>query len=178
MLKLVFTGVGGQGIITAGIILAEAAVLAEGRFATQSQSYGAEARGGLTRTDVILSDSEVLYPKIRQAHILAALHQRGYLSHGMCLRPGGLLICDETISVGDKTDARTILLPMRENGRGANITLLGVVCSLTGAVKPQSIREVLKHRYGNASDNFRAFETGLALAEGPELSQFRTGAVG
>jgi 2-oxoglutarate ferredoxin oxidoreductase subunit gamma len=58
-------------------------VIEEARYATQSQSYGAEARGGLTRTDVIISDTEVLFPKIEQAHILATLHQRGYLAHSI-----------------------------------------------------------------------------------------------
>lgn len=164
MLKLVFTGVGGQGIITAGIILAEAAVIEEGRYATQSQSYGAEARGGLTRTDVILSESEVLFPKIEQAHVLAALHHQGYASHGKALRPGGLLIYDEGIIVGDKTDARRIPLPILQNGRGSNITLLGVVCGLTGAVKNDSIEAVIRRRYGDSSDNLEAFKTGLELA--------------
>ena len=177
MLKLIFTGVGGQGIITAGIILAEAAVLEEGRHATQSQSYGAEARGGLTRTDVILSDEEVLFPKIEQAHVLAALHHQGYAAHGSFLRPGGLLIYDEGIVVSDKTDARRVPLPILERGRGSNIALLGIVCGLTAAVKPDSIRAVLERRYGSKSDNCQAFDIGLDLAGQPELSSFRTEAV-
>ena len=156
MLKLVFAGVGGQGIITAGIVLAEAAVIEEGRHATQSQSYGAEARGGLTRTDVILSDEEVLFPRIEQAHVLAALHHRGYAAHGASLRPGGLLIYDEGIIVGDKTDARRVPLPILDRGRGSNIALLGIVCGLTGAVQPESIRAVLERRYGSQSDNCQA----------------------
>ncbi len=177
MLKLVFAGVGGQGIITAGIVLAEAAVIEEGRHATQSQSYGAEARGGLTRTDVILSDEEVLFPKIEQAHVMAALHQNAYAVHGASLRPGGLLIYDEGILVGDKTDARRIPLPILSNGRGSNITLLGIVCGLTGAVKKKSIRAVLQRRYGDNSDNYQAFDIGLDLADRPELSCFKAEAV-
>ncbi len=57
--RMVFSGSGGQGVITAAIILAEAAVLHEGLTAVQSQVYGAEARGGATRTDVIIADSEI-----------------------------------------------------------------------------------------------------------------------
>ena len=74
MWKVVISGVGGQGVITAGILLAEAAVIHEGRYAVQSQSYGAQMRGGLSRADVIISDSEVIYPKVDQAHLLPCLH--------------------------------------------------------------------------------------------------------
>lgn len=164
MLKLIFTGVGGQGIITAGIVIAETVVMEEARYATQSQSYGAEARGGLTRTDVIISDSEVLYPKIEQAHVLAALHQRGYLAHAKLLRPGGILIYDEkAVVVDEKTDARRVPMPILESGRSANITLLGIVCALTSAVTPESVRRVLIRRYGGDSANIDAFDRGLGL---------------
>lgn len=164
MLKMVFTGVGGQGIITAGIIMAEAAVVEENRYATQSQSYGAEARGGLTRTDVIISSREVIYPKIEQAHILAALHQRGYASYTGCLRPGGILIYDEdSVDVDDKTDARKLPMPILKAGRGANITLLGIICALSGAVAPDAVLRVIEKRYGTGSANSTAFEQGLKL---------------
>ncbi|MCG8453285.1 MAG: 2-oxoacid:acceptor oxidoreductase family protein [Spirochaetales bacterium] len=161
MLNIVFTGVGGQGVITAGIILAEAAVLEEGRHATQSQSYGAEARGGLTRTDVIISDREVLYPKIAQAHVLGALHQRGYTAHANIIRPGGMFIYDEeTVKASAKTDARRIPIPLLIHGKGANMALLGAVCALTSAVKCQSIQEVIQRRYGAESSNLNAFQDG------------------
>ncbi len=176
MLKLIFTGVGGQGIITAGIILAEAAVLEEGRYATQSQSYGAEARGGLTRTDIIISNREVLYPKIEQAHILAILHQRGYTAHTGTLRPGGVLIFDEeAVNVDDKTDARRIPMPILENGRGANITLLGILCALTAAVDPEAVRKILHRRYGEDSANYEAFDRGLSLVSERGLSPLLVG---
>lgn len=170
MLKMVFTGVGGQGIITAGIIIAEAAVIEENRYATQSQSYGAEARGGLTRTDIIISDREVLYPKIEQAHILAALHQKGYTSHTDCLRPGGILIFDEdNVKVDDKTDARNIPMPILKEGRGANIALLGIICALTEAVAPDAVIRVINRRYGSGSNNIEAFKRGMKLVSDRRL---------
>ena len=175
MLKLVFTGIGGQGIITAGIVLAEAAVIEEGRHATQSQSYGAEARGGLTRTDVILSESEVLFPKIEQAHVLAALHQRGYTAHVETIRPGGVFIYDENdVRVDAKTDARRIPLPLNTLGRGANMALLGAVCALTQAVRPESIRRILAGRYGESSSNDEAFMKGFSMVEERSISPLLT----
>ena len=59
---MVCSGSGGQGVITASLILAEAAVLYENLTAVQSQSYGAAARGGATRSDVLISDSTIDYP--------------------------------------------------------------------------------------------------------------------
>ncbi|MCP4009235.1 MAG: 2-oxoacid:ferredoxin oxidoreductase subunit gamma, partial [Proteobacteria bacterium] len=67
--RLVFSGSGGQGVITAAIILAESAVLHEKRNAAQTQVYGAAARGGATRSDVIISDEKINYPKVNQPNV-------------------------------------------------------------------------------------------------------------
>ncbi len=61
--RMVFSGSGGQGVITAAILIAEAAVLYENLIAVQSQTYGPAARGGATRSDVIISDSNINFPK-------------------------------------------------------------------------------------------------------------------
>ena len=73
--RILFSGSGGQGVITASILIAEAAVLLEGLNAVQSQVYGPEARGGATRADVIVSDSPILFPKVNQPNVLV-LSQR------------------------------------------------------------------------------------------------------
>ena len=73
--RIIFSGSGGQGVITASIILAEAAALHEGLNAVQAQSYGPEARGGATRADVILSEEEIRFPKVTQPNILICLTQ-------------------------------------------------------------------------------------------------------
>ena len=92
--KFVFTGSGGQGVITAAIILAEAAVILENLNAVQTQIYGAAARGGATRTNVIISDTEIFYPKVNQANVLVCLTQEAYMKFSPILRPGGLLLTD------------------------------------------------------------------------------------
>ena len=71
--RFLLSGSGGQGVITMAILLAEAAVKYEGLVAVQSQSYGPEARGGATRSDVILSHKAIYYPKVEQPNILVAL---------------------------------------------------------------------------------------------------------
>ncbi|MGD8494484.1 MAG: 2-oxoacid:acceptor oxidoreductase family protein, partial [Desulfobacterales bacterium] len=92
--RMVFSGSGGQGVITAAVILAEAAVLYNGLNAVQSQSYGAEARGGATRSDIIISDSIIHYPKVIQPNVLVCLTQQAYNKFYSIIRPGGLLISD------------------------------------------------------------------------------------
>ena len=85
--RMVFSGSGGQGVITASIILAEAAVLHEGLNAVQSQVYGPAARGGSTRSDVIISDSEINYPKVIQPNVLICLTQEAYNTYFSIIRP-------------------------------------------------------------------------------------------
>jgi 2-oxoglutarate ferredoxin oxidoreductase subunit gamma len=122
---MVFSGSGGQGVITASIILAEAAVLYENLNAVQSQSYGAAARGGATRSDVIISDSIIDYPKVIQPNVLVC----------PVIRPGGLLVTDSRyVKTERKVDAQQRELPMYQNvmdkiGKPIvfNICMLGAV---------------------------------------------------
>ena len=77
MKQIVLTGTGGQGLILAGIILAEAAVL-DGKQAIQTQSYGPEARGGASRAEVLISDEAIDYPKVLKADTLLAMSQEAF----------------------------------------------------------------------------------------------------
>ncbi|UCH00303.1 MAG: 2-oxoacid:acceptor oxidoreductase family protein, partial [Deltaproteobacteria bacterium] len=92
--RIIFSGSGGQGVITAAIILAESAVLHEGLNAVQSQSYGPEARGGASRSDVIIADTEIRFPKVIQPHVLVCLTQDAYHNLSELIRPGGLLLTE------------------------------------------------------------------------------------
>ncbi|MGB8719683.1 MAG: 2-oxoacid:acceptor oxidoreductase family protein, partial [Desulfobacterales bacterium] len=111
--RMVFSGSGGQGVITAAIILAEAAVLHENLVAVQAQSYGPEARGGATRSDVIISDSRIYYPKVTQPNVLVCLTQEAYNKFYPIIRPGGTLLTDARfVKLETKVDARQVELPM------------------------------------------------------------------
>ncbi len=150
--RLVFSGSGGQGVITAAIILAKAAVLFEGRCATQSQSYGAAARGGSTRSDILISDNEIMFPKVIQPNILVSLTQESYSKFAPILRPGGLLLVDSKyVTVEKKVAASHVALPMyetvmKEIGKPIvfNICMLGALIGLSKLVKPESILKVLE----------------------------------
>ncbi len=170
---MVFSGSGGQGVITAAIILAEAAVLYENLMAVQSQSYGPEARGGATRSDVIIDDREIFFPKVFQPNVLVCLTQQAYNKFNSIIRPEGLLITDTRfVSVERKVDARQVPLPMYQNvmdkiGKPIvfNICMLGAVIGLTRIVKSESILRVLQNRIppGFLKINQEALELGEAL---------------
>ena len=173
--RMVFSGSGGQGVITASIILAEAAVLYENLNAVQSQSYGAEARGGSTRSDVIVSDSMIDYPKVIQPNVLICLTQDAYNKFYRIIRPGGLLITDTRyVKTQKKVDAKQSELPMYESVMGKigkpivfNICMLGSVIRMTELVTPESIMKVLQTRIlpDFLEINRQALDLGLDLGE-------------
>ena len=170
---MVFSGSGGQGVITAAIILAEAAVLHEGLEAVQTQAYGAAARGGATRSDVIVSDSTINFPKVIQPNVLVCLTQEAYTKFCDIIRPGGLLLTDPRyVKPQLKVDARQYQLPLYETvmekiGKPIvfNICMLGAVLGLTDLVQPESIVKVLDARIpsGFLEMNRKALDLGLEL---------------
>ena len=104
--RIIFSGSGGQGIITASIM-----ILYENLNAVQVQAYGPEARGGATRADVIISDKEIRFPKVIQPNILICLTQKAYDKFLKTIRPGGLLLVDSHFVIpGSRVDARQVAL--------------------------------------------------------------------
>ena len=171
--RMVFSGSGGQGVITAAIILAEAAVIHEGLCATQSQSYGAAARGGATRSDIIISEREINFPVVIQPNVLVCLTQTAYNTYASDIRPGGILLTDSRyVEIARKIDAKQVELPMydtvmAEIGKPVvfNITMLGTLVSITEVIKPKSVLDVVKKRVPKdfVELNTKAFELGMEL---------------
>lgn len=173
--RMVFSGSGGQGVITAAIVLAEAAVLQENKTAVQTQAYGAAARGGATRSDVIISQEVINFPKVVQPNVLVCLTQEAYNKFYTIIRPGGLLITDSRyVTLQNKVDARQRELPlyrtvMDEIGKPIvfNICMLGAVIGLTEVVQADSIMKTLETRIpADFIDmNRKALELGLSLVK-------------
>ena len=163
--RFLLSGSGGQGIITMAILLAEAAAIYEGLTAVQSQVYGPEARGGATRSDVIVSDSAILFPKVTQPGVLVALNQSSFMKYGNLVRP---------VHPGGGLDARHVALPLYETvmaefgkAQALNICTLGALIGLTGVISPSSAEKVLEQRFPRAAEsNARALRLGLELAAG------------
>ncbi len=174
--RLVFSGAGGQGVITAAIVLSEAAVLHENLNATQAQSYGPEARGGATRSDVIISESEIRYPKVSQPNVLVCLTQEAYRKFYSIVRAGGLLLTDPRfVENYSHIDARQIKLPMYQTvmeqiGKPIvfNICMLGAIIGITDVIKPESIMKSLKTRIpaDYLDMNQKALNLGIELGKG------------
>jgi 2-oxoglutarate ferredoxin oxidoreductase subunit gamma len=172
---MVFSGSGGQGVITAAIILAEAAVLYDNLTAVQSQAYGPEARGGATRSDVIISENTINYPKVIQPNVLVCLTQEAYNKFYTIIRPGGLLMTDSRyVKIQRKADAKQRELPiyatvMEEIGKPIvfNICMLGALLALTDLVQPESVMKVIKTRIpkGFLELNQKALDIGLKLGK-------------
>jgi len=180
--RLVFSGSGGQGVITAAIILAEAAVIYSGKNATQTQAYGAAARGGATRSDIIISDAKINYPGVIQPNILVALTQDAYNSFADIVRPGGLLLTDPRfVTTTKKVDAKKLELPMYERvmekiGKPIvyNICSLGALIGVTELLEANAIMQVLEKRIPKdfLSMNMHAFDLGLALGRQYQYRKF------
>lgn len=179
---MVFSGSGGQGVITAAIILAEAAVMYSGKNATQTQSYGAAARGGTTRSDIIISDDPINYPGVIQPNVLVTLTQEAYSSLSSIIRPGGLLLSDTRfVETTRKVDANQLELPiynevMEKIGKPIvyNICTLGALIGVTSILKAESVVKVLERRIPKdfLEMNMRAFDLGLALGSQYEYKNF------
>jgi 2-oxoglutarate ferredoxin oxidoreductase subunit gamma len=131
------SGSGGQGLILAGLILAEAVVLRGGRQVVQSQSYGPEARGSASKTDVIISGEEIDYPKALHLDVLLAMNQKALDINFLDLKEKGLLVVDSEL-VRDLPTTQAVSLPLtaiaRESARSplpANMAALGALTVLT-----------------------------------------------
>jgi len=171
--RILFSGSGGQGVITAAILLAEAAVRYESLNAVQTQSYGAEARGGATRSDVIIWDKPIYFPRVTQANVLVCLTQTAFNKYQETIRPGGLLITDSSlVQNSGNVDARRIELPLYEAVMDTikkpvvlNICMLGAVIAVTEIVRVESIKGLIAERFAEDfhETNFMAVDLGVEL---------------
>ncbi|MDI3534580.1 MAG: 2-oxoglutarate ferredoxin oxidoreductase subunit gamma [Thermosediminibacterales bacterium] len=167
--ELRFSGTGGQGLITAGIIFAEAAINA-GKNAVQSQSYGPEARGGASKAEVIISDGEIDYPKVTKADLLLAMSEEAYNKYKGDLKKGGILVMDSSlINKEPDIDAKVYKIPItklaqEEVGKTivANIVALGAITAITKLVPKEIIEEAVFNRFPKAKElNKKALNIGF-----------------
>ncbi len=182
--EIMLSGAGGQGLLLAGVILAESACIYWDRHAVQSQSYGPEARGGASRSEVVLSETEVYYPKVRRADVMLALTQQSWDLYHSKLRDGAVALLDESVDVPAETlhefDSRGIAvvrLPIVKTARDkvgrevtTNMVALGALNRLARLVPDSSLRKAVYHRVPRGSEelNLKALEEGAALVASAE----------
>lgn len=164
-------GSGGQGIILAGIMLAEAAIL-DGRYVAQSQNYGPEARGGNSVSEVIVSDAEIDYPEAVQLDLLVALTQEACVKNLSSMKEGGLVIADSSQVRWVPWD-RVARLPFRQiardvgEDRAVNMAALGAVAALCPIVSADSLIKVMARRLpaSKVESNRQAFNEALQATD-------------
>ena len=169
------SGSGGQGMITAGIILGAAAAVYEGRNAVTTKSYGPEARGGAARSEVIISDEEIYYPKVLKPNIMVALTQESIDQYTNDLIEGAIVIYDSYMvkNVPDKPfkyySMPIIKASTEEVGKTivANILSLGVLNEICKLVKDESLTKAVLERVPKGTEelNKKALEVGKKIAK-------------
>lgn len=171
-MELRLAGSGGQGIILATVILAEAAVLA-GKHTAQSQAYGPEARGGSCKAEVLISEQPIGFTKVQQPTFLMVLTQKALEQYAHDLPEACVVLADESLQIPETLKrAKLVQLPILRTaqekvGRAmtANIVAVGAINQLLGLVPQNVLHEaVMRHiPKGTEALNVRALEAGVAL---------------
>jgi 2-oxoglutarate ferredoxin oxidoreductase subunit gamma len=172
--EILIGGVGGQGVILAGILLGTAATLFENKKAVQTQAYSSEQRGGMARAEVILSDEPVTDPQVRRPDILIALAQDAVNRHLKKIKPSGLLVMDsdlvKEVSPGDFQTLEIPATSLAENELGsivvANLILLGGLIKKTGLLSVGAMEKAIETNVPPKAKamNLKAFRRGLEFS--------------
>lgn len=165
------SGSGGQGLVLAGVILAEALGIYEGKNVSQTQSYGPEARGGASRSDVVVSDGEIFYPKSVELDLLLCLTQESCDQYYRNLKENGVLVVDSDRVRQVPTD-QVYSLPFVRSARDkvgtpvvANVISLAAIVEISGICSPESLEKAVLGRapYGTEEKNKLACQVGFEL---------------
>lgn len=170
-IQIIVSGKGGQGVVIAGRILAEAA-FRDGKNAVFIQIYGPEARGTTARSEVIISDTKINYPGVLECDILLSLSLEAALKYSKLLKDTGTFIIDESFSEALPEDLRNkaYIVPairMAEENFGsaiyANMVMLGKTIKITGIVSKDSLIKAIENNFPKemAEQNIKAFKLGL-----------------
>ncbi len=169
-----FSGSGGQGLILDGIVLARAGVLDKYNV-TQTQSYGPESRGGSSRADTIISDSDIYFPEAQNLDILIALTQEACDKFIFELKEDGVLIVDSslvkniTVTVGNTYEVPFSEIAMEKLGTDLpmNILALSFMVRVSKIVSEKSLEMAIKNSVKSAHIdlNMKAMQLGFELAD-------------
>lgn len=165
-----FAGFGGQGIIKSGIITAAAASIHAGKNAVQTQSYGPESRGGACKSEVVISEEEIDFPKVVEPDILVLMSQHAYIDYVDDVKAGGTVILDPDMIPREKDskNVKVFHVPAtkiaEELGRKivANIVMLGAFVAITGVLDEKAVKEAVKENIPKGTEelNLAAFQKG------------------
>ena len=174
-------GFGGQGVLMCGIVIAKAASLFDNKYAVQTQSYGPEARGGASRTEVVVSDKPVDYPKVENPQIFVAMSHEALIKYIDDIQEKATLLIDPDLVYQDEiqdiiTEKKLTVYHSRatetaEKTLGkkivANIVMLGSFVESTGIISPEAAKESILDSVPKGTEdlNMKAFEEGTKIVE-------------
>jgi len=169
------SGEGGQGLVLAGKIFAEAAIIYDNKNATQSQSYGPEARGGASRSEVIISDEDIDYPKAVSIDLLLALTDEACRKYHKDLKENAILLVDaKAVTQIPKGSFKVYAVPIIDLAREkigkaivANIIALGIITELSRVVSVDAVESAILARVPKGTEqlNLKAFRLGLETGQ-------------
>lgn len=176
-----FTGSGGQGVILASVIIAEAAVIA-GAYAIQSQSYGPEARGGLCKGEAILSHSPIWFSKVTSPDFVLALTQESLEKYSKELKEDAIVMADDGLVIPDGLNPdRVITVPVLKTAREvignpmtANIVAVGAINAALNLFDQKTLQDGIRRHVpaGTEDLNLKAMEAGAGLITPEQVSRF------
>jgi 2-oxoglutarate ferredoxin oxidoreductase subunit gamma len=164
-------GFGGQGVILSAIVLGKAASIFQGAFATMTQNFGPEARGGACSAQLVLSDTPILYPYVTHPDIMVIMSQEAYVRFGNEVKDGGILIVEQDlVRVSDVSkEIQVYSVPAtriaEELGKRMvlNSVMVGFFTAVTQLLDPDAVRKAVADSVPPSSRelNLKAFEKGL-----------------
>ncbi|MGQ9534460.1 MAG: 2-oxoacid:acceptor oxidoreductase family protein [bacterium] len=170
MPEIRFAGYGGQGIIRAGLIVGKAAALYDNKYATMNQDFGPEARGGACSSQLVISDSRILYPYVTKSDCLIAMSQEGYNKFLPELKEDGLLLIDEDlvkpravqINIKIYRIPATRLAEELRSRISANVVMLGFFTAITKFVSDDAMKKAIPSLVPEKAVeiNLKAFQRG------------------
>ncbi len=185
-LEIRVTGLGGQGVIMAGLIIGRACAICGGRHATMTQSFGPEARGSACSATLAISDTEVLYPYIKSPDILVAMSSEGYWKYRKELKEDGILLYEKDLVKPEFLPAQrsfgissTRIAESLGRTIVQNIVMVGFFAAATGIVTREQMRDAVQGAVpaGTEKLNLEAFDAGWSTFE-EEYGSRRADSVG
>ena len=172
--EIILAGIGGQGLLLAGLIVGDAAAISDGKYAVQTETYAPLARGGSSKSEIIISEEEIDYPKVRKADLLVALSQEAYDSNINQVKNDGLIIIETDMVKSFKEHKNLLSVPLTSIAMEStkkpftvSIVALGVVSRVTGRTNMLSLVSSIGQRAPNGTEdiNQKALEAGFLYAE-------------
>jgi len=167
--EVILAGAGGQGLVLAGMVLGEAAIL-EGKNVVQTVSYGIASRGGFSQAEVIIDRAEIIFQQVEKPDIVLAMTKEAFALHRDLASAGSRIFYDSTLlphqeGPGLLGHPYTRTAADLGHSAGANIVALGTIAAATGLVRVESLVQAVNGRFAPAAAavNIAALHAGAGL---------------